>query len=101
LLGAAGGIYGIYSVGRDISNGNWDETAYDVGCLTGAGLVTGIGALADGWAWDQDMADKLNFDLGSLWDWLGTLPTDSGWDMVGGGIGAGFGELLFEPDCPY
>ena len=72
------------NLATNISDGNWNGVAYDIGSAVGATVVGGLGsrAISDRvsgvpgppWSLRSDWAQRFNPKMGSVLDWLGTGP---------------------------
>jgi RHS repeat-associated protein len=100
VVAVAGGVALGFDVSHEISTGDWNGLAFNLGSLTGSSLVGGLGgrALAEGlngvasppWSLPSDWAQGYNPNLGSPADWLGTgtNPGSAGGSAALGGAGA-------------
>jgi len=92
------GVVAGINIGSSIYYGDYDSAAFGVGSVVG-GLGFSVGAaLESGWRPSSDHPLLYGPSRGSVPDWLATMPTDSGWLGVAGGIAIGFGTDLSP--CP-
>jgi RHS repeat-associated protein len=100
VVAVVGGVALGVDVFGQISAGNVDGVAFDLGSLVGSSLVGGLGgrAIAEGingvpsppWSPASDLADHYDPDLGSFGNWLrtGPNPGSAGGSAALGGAGA-------------
>jgi len=79
--------------------GNWDQVAFDAGSIVGAGAFTGGTMAASDWSLSKDLSMGYDPSLGSVTDWLATMPTDTSAALAASATGAGLDTTAGRGVC--